>query len=58
MVRTYRKEKGEISKQEFKYETEFGNIFVSQGDTIEFSSNNKELGVTNGMQGTLIKASL
>ena len=57
LVRTYRKEKGEISHEEFQYETEFGEIFVSQGDTIEFSSNNKELCVTNGMQGTLIKAS-
>ena len=57
MVRTYRKEKGEIAKEEFNYETEFGHVFVSQGDTIEFSSNNKELGVTNGMQGTLVKVS-
>lgn len=56
MVRTYRKEKGELGKEEFSYETEFGNIFVSQGDTIEFSSKNTELGVNNGTQGTLIKA--
>ncbi len=57
MVRTYRKERGEIAKQDFKCDTQFGEIFVSQGDTIEFSSNDKKLGVTNGMQGTLIKAS-
>lgn len=56
MVRTYRKEKGEIAQQDLECETQFGNIFVSEGDTLEFSSNDKKLGVTNGMQGTLIKA--
>jgi ATP-dependent exoDNAse (exonuclease V) alpha subunit len=57
MVRTYRKEKGEIAKEEFHYEIAFGDIFVSQGDIIEFSSKNTELGVNNGTQGTLIKVS-
>ena len=57
MIRTYRKEKGEISKQEFKFETQFGEVFVSQGDVIEFGSKNINLGVTNGTQGTLVKIS-
>lgn len=57
MVRIYRKEKGEISTQEFACETQFGNIFISEGDTLAFCAKNNELGVTNGMQGTIIKAS-
>lgn len=57
LVRTYRKERGEISKQEFKFETDFGEIFISQGDIIEFGSKNSDLGVNNGTQGSLVKVS-
>lgn len=46
-----------ISLQDYKCETTFGTIFVSEGDRILFRENNKALGVTNGEFGTLVKAS-
>ena len=49
--------KGEISTEEFRCETLFGEVFISEGDRIEFRRNDRELGVTNGMSGTLLKAS-
>ena len=57
MVRLYRKEKGEISKEEFECRTGAQKIYVSLGDLIEFSKNDKTLAVTNGMHGILVEAS-
>jgi len=57
IVRIYRKEKGEISREEFQCKTDDKKIYVSVGDQIEFSKNDKTLAVTNGMTGVLIEAS-
>ncbi|MDB2613918.1 AAA family ATPase [Chlamydiales bacterium] len=54
LVRTYRKEKGEISLEEFKCKTKYGNILVSKGDKIEFRKNDSSIGVRNGTLGTLV----
>lgn len=57
MTRLYRKEKGELSREELVCKTPQGKFIVSVGDKIEFRVNNKDLGITNGMRGTLINAS-
>lgn len=57
LVRSYRKEKGEISSKEFECETASGKLFVSEGDVIEFRKNDKKLNVNNGTQGILTKSS-
>ena len=56
MVRLVRKGRGEISEQEFACQTAHGAIYVSVGDRLEFRKNDRELGVTNGMSGVLMKA--
>jgi ATP-dependent exoDNAse (exonuclease V) alpha subunit len=56
MARLYRKEKGELMDTEYVCKTVYGKIIVSQGDKIEFRHNDKELGITNGMRGTLVEA--
>lgn len=56
MVRLVRKNRGEIGEREFACETALGKIFISVGDRIEFRKNDKEIGVTNGLAGTLIEA--
>ena len=48
--------KGELREQEFKCKTMFGEVRVSEGDLIEFRKNDREIGVTNGLKGELIKA--
>lgn len=58
LAREIRKEKSEVSSKEYECTVKnIGKIFVSEGDRIEFTSNSKRLGVTNGLQGTLIAAS-
>ena len=57
LARLYRKEAGELKEKEYQCETAFGKIYISCGDRIEFRKNDQELGVTNGMDGVLIKAS-
>lgn len=56
MVRIIRKQRGELQGKEFDCETAMGKIYVSVGDRIEFRRSDKELGVTNGLAGTLIEA--
>ena len=58
LAREARKELGQLGKEEYRCETKQGILFVSQGDRIRFRENDEEMGVTNGMTGTLIKASL
>lgn len=55
MVRIIRKERGELLGKEYECETSVGKIYVSVGDRIEFRKNDKELGVNNGLSGTLIE---
>jgi Ti-type conjugative transfer relaxase TraA len=57
MVRIVKKQRGELSHKEYACETTFGKIYLSVGDHIEFRKNDRELGVTNGLSGTLIEAS-
>lgn len=56
-IRVYRKERGELGDKEFLCETSYGKIYVSDGDPIEFRKNDRELGVTNGMVGTVLSTS-
>jgi Ti-type conjugative transfer relaxase TraA len=57
LVRGVRKERGEISGEEFLCETSCGKVYLSVGDKIQFRKNDRELGVTNGLQGVLSEAS-
>ncbi len=57
LIRLYRKEIGELKGKEYLCETVFGKLYISEGDRVEFRRNNGSLGVSNGMQGVLIKAS-
>lgn len=57
MAHNIRVAKEEISSEEFRCETLFGETLISTGDRIEFRKNDRELGVTNGMSGTLLEAS-
>jgi Ti-type conjugative transfer relaxase TraA len=57
LVRAYRKEVGELQGKEYRCETAFGKIYVAVGDRIEFRKKDAELGVSNGTEGVLIKAS-
>lgn len=54
MIRTVRKEWGELTGIEYRCETFIGTCYVSAGDRIQFRANDRELGVTNGTLGTLI----
>ncbi len=54
MARIVRKQAGEIGEREFACETTQGQIFVSEGDRIEFRKNDRELGVVNGLSGEVV----
>lgn len=56
LVRLIRRQRGELGDKEFQCSTFQGNIYVSVGDRLEFRSNDKQLGLTNGLSGTLIEA--
>ncbi len=56
LVRQVRIERKEIDAQGFKCETFLGSVNVSGGDRIQFRVNDKDLKVTNGLLGTLVKA--
>jgi Ti-type conjugative transfer relaxase TraA len=61
-VRLYRKENGELGKEDYQCEVYLHDqvsdkILVSTGDLFEFRKKDKELGVSNGTIGTLIKVS-
>lgn len=58
MVRIIRKQRGELAETEFSCETALGKVYLSVGDTIEFRKNEKALGVSNGMSGVLVEATL
>jgi Ti-type conjugative transfer relaxase TraA len=55
MIRNVRKEWCELSGVEYRCDTFIGQCYVSQGDRIQFRANDRELGVTNGLMGTLIE---
>ncbi|WP_079989434.1 AAA family ATPase, partial [Candidatus Protochlamydia phocaeensis] len=58
MARLYRREKGELGEAEYVCKAQEGKkIIVNVGDKIEFRKNDNELGVKNGMIGTLVEAS-
>lgn len=54
MARSIKRGRGELSDREYLVETPLGRVFVSSGDLIEFRKNDKELGVTNGLSGTIL----
>ena len=56
MVRLIRKQRGELGEKEFECTTARGKVYVSIGDQIEFRKKDKELGLSNGLSGTLIEA--
>lgn len=61
MVRLVRKQRGEISSREFRCEVVSGDqdkasIFISEGDRVEFRKKDRELGVSNGDMGVLVRA--
>lgn len=56
MVRMIRKQRGELGDKEYECSTHQGKIFLSTGDQIEFRRNDKTLGITNGLTGTLVEA--
>lgn len=56
MIRNVRKEWGELTGTEYRCETFIGRCYVSEGDRIQFRQNDRELGVTNGLLGTLVEA--
>ncbi len=57
LAREELKERGQVESKEYQCETAHGDIVISVGDRVEFRKNDKELGVTNGASGILIKAS-
>lgn len=57
LARQVLKERGLLEVKEYQCETTHGRLFISVGDRVEFRKNDKELGVTNGMSGTLTQAS-
>lgn len=57
LARQVLKEKGMLEEKEYHCETAHGPLYISVGDRIEFRKNDKDLGVTNGMSGTLTQAS-
>lgn len=57
LVRSVRREKGEIGEREFECQTSRGKILVSVGDVVEFRKNDTKLGVRNGLAGVLAEAS-
>jgi len=58
MARLYRREKGELEEAEYVCKTLDGKkSIVSVGDWLEFRKNDNELGLKNGMRGTLVEAS-
>lgn len=56
MVRIVRKTRGELSEKEFLCETFLGKVYLSVGDRIEFRKKDENIGVTNGLFGTVIQA--
>lgn len=57
MARLYRKEKGELSDEEYACKTSAGKIYVSVGDKLEFRKKDNQLGVVNGTVATLVDIS-
>lgn len=57
LARLYRKEAGELPSKEYACDTFQGTVYISCGDRIEFRQKSQELGVSNGTEGILIKAS-
>jgi Ti-type conjugative transfer relaxase TraA len=54
-VRAVRQERGEL-QNEHRYQTTEGERAFAEGDRIQFRENNRDLGVTNGMLGTVERA--
>jgi len=56
MIRKTRSEWGDVSIDETMVKTTYGNLFFAKGDLIAFRGNDSEIGVENGMRGTIVKA--
>ncbi|MCB9222147.1 MAG: AAA family ATPase [Ignavibacteria bacterium] len=56
MIRQTRIQWGEIDVSEVMAKTTYGNLFFGKGDLIVFRGNDNEIGVENGMRGTIIAA--
>lgn len=55
MVRLVRQGRGEVGQESIPCETAEGTIYVSTGDRIEFSTNDRALKIENRMVGVLLK---
>ena len=53
VVRLYRREMGEIEKEEYQFQTPRGKIYLSVGDKVEFRKKDTGLQVVNGTEGVL-----
>ena len=56
MIRQTRSQWGDVSNDETMVKTTYGNLFFAKGDLIAFRGNDSEIGVENGMRGTVVKA--
>jgi Ti-type conjugative transfer relaxase TraA len=57
LCRSALKEKGEIDRKEIACETDFGKLYLSSGDTVEFREKLKDQGVLKGDKGKVVHAS-
>ena len=56
MIRQTRIQWGEIDASEVDVKTTYGQLFFAKGDLIAFRGNDSEIGVENGMKGTIVAA--
>jgi len=56
MIRQTRSQWREVSIDETMVKTTYGNLFFAKGDLIAFRGNDNEIGVENGMRGTIVEA--
>lgn len=56
MIRQTRSQWGDVSTDETMVKTTYGNLFFAKGDLIAFRGNDGEIGVENGMRGTVVEA--
>lgn len=54
MIRQTRIQWGEIDTSEVEVKTTYGQLFFAKGDLIAFRGNDSEIGVENGMRGTIV----
>lgn len=54
MIRQTRIQWGEIDASEIEVKTTYGHLFFAKGDLVAFRGNDSEIGVENGMRGTIV----